>query len=349
MADTLTPKRLRQLAELRPDQGRVLSVYMDLDPSEFATPAARTSLVTSLITDARHRIEALDDLTHDELKALHADVEAVREILSRPAIADEGTRGVAVFACGPAGLLETVRVPHRLSSRVVVDRAPHVEPLLLAQGGQRWCVLLANRRHARLFLGVPPELVESDRVVDNVHSQHRQGGWSQPRYERSIEEDVRDHLDHVAAVAFDRLKAGAFERLLLGATQETVGELERRLHPYVRERLAGRLRVDVENATADDVRRAAAEKLAELEERHEAEVLERLRQGIGAGGRAAAGLEEVMGALEQARVATLVLAPDVDAEAAVEKALESSAEVVVLRHHEDDLRPLGGVAALLRY
>jgi peptide chain release factor subunit 1 len=349
MAETLTPSRLRRLAEVRPEQGRVLSVYMDLDPSEFGTPPARASQITSLVTDARHSVDELDDLSHDEQKALRADVEAVRDVLSQPGIADEGARGVAVFACGPAGLLETVRVSHPLAPKVVVDRSPYVEPLLTGQDGGRWCVLLANRRNARMFIGTPSELEETDRVEDNVHSQHRQGGWSQPRYERSIEEDVRDHLEHVAAVAFDRLKARSFEHLLIGAPQETVGELEGHLHPYLRERLAGHLRLDVENASLDDVRRATAEQVEELENRREAQLLERVRQGIGAGGRAAAGRDEVMGALEQARVETLLLSDGADAGEAVEKALESGAEVMVVRHHADDLGPLGGIAALLRY
>jgi peptide subunit release factor 1 (eRF1) len=343
-----SPRRLRELAELRP-QGRVLSVYVDFDPAEFATPAARASLVTSVVTDARHRVEALDDLSHDEMKALRADVESVRDALSAPGILEDGTRGVAVFACGPAGLLDTVRVPHPLPTRVVVDAAPFVDPLVLTGRGDRWLVLLANRRSARLFVGAPHELEETDRVDDNVHSQHDKGGWSQPRYERAVEEDVRDHLEHVARVAFDLHKARGFDRLVIGAPQETVGELERHLHPYLRERLAGTVRLDVENASTDEVRRAAAAKRDELEEKREAEALERVRQGIGAGGRAAAGRDEVMDALEQARVETLLLAGGAEADEAIEKAIGSSAEVLVLRHHADDLGPLGGIAALLRY
>src|SRR3954468_4310385 len=130
MAETLSPSRLRRLAELQPEQGRVLSVFMDLDPSEFGTPPARASQITSLLTDARHRVDELDDLSHDEQKALRADVETVRDVLSQPGIADEGARGVAVFACSPAGLLETVRVAHGLDSKVGVARPPSVHALL---------------------------------------------------------------------------------------------------------------------------------------------------------------------------------------------------------------------------
>ena len=67
--------------------------------------------------------------------------------------------------------------------------------------------------------------------------------------------------------------------------------------------------------------------------------------------RAAAGADDVLGCLEEGRVDTLLLAADFRAsgiaERATEKALESSAEVAVVRHH--DLSPHDGIAALLRY
>ena len=40
-----TRGRLRRLAEVEPEHGRVLSVFFNLDPSEFATPAARSTEV----------------------------------------------------------------------------------------------------------------------------------------------------------------------------------------------------------------------------------------------------------------------------------------------------------------
>ena len=283
MVETLTRTRLRRLAEFTPEHGRVLSVYLNLDPSEFATPSARASAISSLMNDAQHKVEEADDLPHDDRMALRADVGAVRERLEQPDIADDGARAVAVFACRPAGLLETVRVPHPLESRVAIDATPFVGPLTQALAGGLWCVLLANRRIARIFTGTPEQLAETDRVEDNVHSQHRQGGWSQPRYERSIEEDVRDHLANTASVVFDLFKREGFEQLLIGAPDETVGDLERKLHPYLKERLAGQVRVGVEDASVDEVRAEAARAIEEHERRRERELLDRLEQGLGAG------------------------------------------------------------------
>ncbi len=352
MADTLTRTRLRQLAERTPERGRVLSVYLNLDPAEFATPPARASAITSVLNDAQHKVEDIDsDLPHDDRMALRADIDAVREVLQQPSIADAGTRAVAVFACGPAGLLETVRIRRSVESRVVIDATPYVEPLARSLAGSLWCVLLANRRMARIFTGTPEQLDESDRIEDNVHSQHRQGGWSQARYQRSVEEDVRDHLAHTAGVVFDLFKREGFEHLLIGAPDETLGDLERSLHPYLKERLRGRVRLDVENSSLDHVRAEAARGIEEHQRRHERELLDRLEHGLAAGGRAAAGVEDVLSSLEERRVDTLLLGEGFRAsgvaERATEKALECSAEVVVVQHH--DLTPHDGIAALLRY
>src|SRR5215212_7615681 len=116
-AQSLSRGRLRRLADVHPDRGRVLSVFMNLDPSELPTPAARSSAVTSILTEAARRVEAAQELAH---------VERVREVLNGD-IASNGTRALAVFACQPADLFEVVPLREPLDSRVVLDDSPYVE------------------------------------------------------------------------------------------------------------------------------------------------------------------------------------------------------------------------------
>jgi peptide chain release factor subunit 1 len=378
-ANTITRSRLRRLAQVHPDRGRVLSVVLNLDPSELPTPAARSSAITSVMTDAAHRVEEAADLDHEEREALKADVERVRGVLGGSDVTANGTRAVAVYACQGEDLLEVVALRHPLGSRVVLDRTPYVEPLVHEGGAERWCVLLANRRVARLFTGDGEELEETDRIEDDVHSQHDQGGWSQARYQRGVEKEKDDHLQRTADVAFQLYKRRGFDRLLIGAPEELVNELEARLHSYLQKRIAGRLQCDVENSSLEEVRACAGERIVEYVRGREREALDRLSQGVGSGGRGAAGLADVLTALGEARVEALLInrgytaagfcdtttgmlyasegdAPDgvslepVDdiVERAIEKAIEQSAEVIGVRHH-DDLGPLGGIGAVLRY
>jgi peptide chain release factor subunit 1 len=377
---TLTRGSLRRLAEVRPEQARVLSVFVDLDPSRFATPPARATQITSLLSLARRRIDEETDLAGAPLQALRADVERVEARLRDNDIADDGARGVAIFACGPEDLFEVIRLPQPVESAVYVDTTAHVEPLTAVGIPDRWSVLLCNRRTARIFAGAGVEgLEETDRIENEVHSRHDQGGWSQLRYQRSVEQDVYDHLEHTADALFALHKRHPFDHLLIAAPPETIDEIEGRLHPYLRERLAGRLSLDVENTTPEDVRRAAAERAEGIRRRREDEALERLRQGLSRGSRAAAGLADVLAALNEARVEILLLdeglsqpgtrdpetgmlavdASDAPNETGVEpvedvvdeaiqKALEQAAGVLSLRDRPD-LAPHGGIAAVLRF
>ena len=350
-ANTITRGRLRRLAELRPERGLVLSVFFNLDPSEFATPAARSTEVNSVVTAAAHQVDQVEGIGHDERQALRADVERVRDVLRGSDVASNGTHGLAVFACGPAGLLEVVRLAHPIESRAIVDDHPCVEPLVRTGASERWCVLLVNRRTARIFLGAADGLQETDRITDDVHQQHDQGGWSQSNYERSVEQDVLNHLLRATDTLFTRFKRRPFDHLLVGAPQELVGEAEQRLHPYLRARLAGRLGIDVENSSAGAVRAAAAEAIDRHVAAVEREALDRMQQGIGRGDRGVSRPGAVMEALEQQRVEILLLADDFDApelDDALEKAITQSAQVIVVRHH-DDLTMHGGIGAVLRF
>ncbi|WP_028057592.1 baeRF10 domain-containing protein [Candidatus Solirubrobacter pratensis] len=374
MAEPITQTRLRALADVRPERGRVLSVFLNLDPTEFATPPARSSAITSVMTAAAHKIESKEGLSHEERIGLRADVERVGEVLAGSGIAGNGTRGVAVFACGEAGLLEVVRLRRPVDSKVVLDRTAFVEPLVMQGTDEQWMVVLTNRRAARIFVGPGDALAETDRIVDDVHSQHDQGGWSQLNYQRSIEKDVSDHLGRAAEVAFEIYKRRGVDRVLIGAPEELLHEFKGKLHPYLRERIAGKIGVDVENASLDEVRAEAAVAIEAHARKCEREALDRLVEAVGRGGRGAAGISQVLDALNQARVETLLIAENFRAggrrdfeaglllpeeadagepvedivEPAIEKALEQSASPVVVRYF-DDLQPLGGIGAVLRF
>ena len=352
MATTITRGRLRRLAELRPENGRVLSVFLDLDPSEFATPPARATQINALLTEAEHLVEEQkDQLSHDEHMALREDCARIREALDPDGLGAGGTRGLAIFACGPAGLLEIVRLPDPVESRVVLGESPYIEPLAMSGETERWCVALVNSRDGRVFIGDEGGLEEVDRVYDELtyDSNTGNGGWAERRMQNIVARERKEHLEHVAEHLMQTLRTRPYDRLIISAPEPLDNDLDALLHPYVKERMAGRITVDVENVNADAVLEAARPVFEQVRKDHEREALERLRAGLGRpDGRAAAGIDDVRAALEQARVEILLLEPRTPHEEAVEKAIEQAAEVLVLRHHPD-LGPLGGIAAVLRF
>ncbi|MDQ3587540.1 MAG: host attachment protein [Actinomycetota bacterium] len=380
-AQDLDRSALRRLAETRPSGGGlVVSAFLSLDPSEFATPPARATAVRSLLDEAHRRAQERDGLSHAEREALKVDLGRVEKVLEGD-LPTKGAHAVAVFASSGADLLEVLRLPRSVGSDVVIDHAPFVEPLAALHGSERqWAVLLSNRRTARLFTGGAARLVEVEQVRDEVRGQHAQGGTEQARRQRSIDHEVDQHLRNAAEALRRRGRRRSFDRLLVGAPSELVGRLEDALDAPLRERLAGRVEVDVEHATADTVLAAAEPLLEADDERCEREALDRLKAGVGGGGRGVAGLADTLEALSEQRVEILLKDDGFSAdgarcpscgwlgvepgacpadgtplvhrddvvEDAVERALAQSAEILVVRRF-DDLRPLGGVGAVLRF
>ncbi len=361
---------------------RVVSLYLDLDPERFATPPARASQIRSLIDEAHREAERDEELSHEERLALREDLQRIGSFLTSPEAPYKGARSLAVFCSLRDQLFETVQLSRPVEAKVVIAHAPYVEPMAAAIQRRRWLVALVNRRSARLLAGSPDDLREGQRVEDQIHGQHHQGGWSQANYERSVEKDVEDHLRHIAEIVNRRWRHERFDRLAVGGPQEIVPRFIELLDDDVRAHQApGRVDVEIAKATQAQVR-AAVEKLVEEDDRRtEREALDQLAAGIGAGGRATQGPEDTVAALNERRVQTLLLEPGFDqrarrcpscgllvlepaqscpadgseleqvpdlAEAAVESALAQDAELIVVRYHPD-LGPMGGIGALLRF
>jgi peptide chain release factor subunit 1 len=373
--------RLRRLAALRPTGAPVLSVYVDLDPTEFATQRARTVQIGSLLDEAERRVREAE-LERQARIGLREDLERVRAAVrgngnGGPA---KGAHALAIFACQPAGVFELLRLPEAVPGMVALEELPYLDPLVGRERPRR-CLALVSRRTLRALVDdAAGELREVTGIVDDVHGQHDQGGWSQARYERGIEEEVRRHLERSAGALRALQRRRPFDLLAVGATPELFPALERELHPTSRERLVGRFDVDVEHATAEQALAAARPLLEAAEERRAQELLGSLRARYARGERVAVGLAPVLEALSERRAEALLyderfeepgyvcletgwVGADAGGcptgperaqrqanvrDAAISAALLQSAELLAL-HGRDELKPLGGIAALLRF
>jgi peptide chain release factor subunit 1 len=367
--------QLRSLAELRLDRPVVLSLYLNLDPSQFATPPARKTSVRSLLDEAERRLREGNGLSHEDKTALQASLGRAATFLEND-LPSDGAHGLALFASEPSDLFEALKLPRSVPNRVAIGHSPLVGPLAKLARRERWCVTLVNRRDARILRGSPDGLREVLRIHDDVHGQHDQGGWSQARYQRGIEKEKDDHLKVTGDALMRHFKRQSFERLIVGGPREVVTDFEQKLHHYLSERLAGRVEVDVERSNPDQVLDSARPLIEKLEHQREREALDRL------GERGACGLEDVLPPLNERRIEALILDEqfggvtgvqclvcgwlglegercpadgselvhlDDLTEAMIELSVQQSADLLAVRYERDALEAYGGAAALLRF
>ena len=149
-ANDLDRDTLRRLAGAKAaNGGKALSFYLNLEPTEFATPPARASAIRSLLDEGEKKIKEVEG--GDANRALRADFARAREFFSGD-IPTDGARGLAVFCSGDNDLFEVIRLPRPVQSEVVISDSPFIEPLVDLVSGT-WCILLCNRRTARVFRG----------------------------------------------------------------------------------------------------------------------------------------------------------------------------------------------------
>ena len=358
---------LRELSSMPTAGHPVLSLYLDLDASRFPSPAARDAELSTLLARAG---------------APSADADQVRGLLhAQPELA-HGARALAIFSSAEAGALRAVSLPEHVDPMAIIDSVPWLEPLAAMVTSENWGVMVVSRRAARLFRGGPTSLVEFASVDDDLHKRHAQGGWSQARFERGIEQQVAEHVQHTAEWMLRAHVRQPFEHVVVIAADELWPEVEASLDPALRERLAGHVALDLEHAPAEQIVRALAPVAEKVERDRERALIARLEDALGTGGPAAAGLDEVLATLEQERIEILLVsdgaqltaglcprcgrlsaaseqercpldgAPltSVDAiEHAVELAARQGIEVIVVRHEPAALSRHDSIAALLRW
>lgn len=368
----LTEDVVRGLAARRAGSAPVISCYLDVDGRRRPRFADVTRSLERMVRDAKARANGTPSV-HRDLKRIE---DHVRAGLDR-----SGVRGLAMFSCSDDALWQVFALPVPVRDQLVVNHSPAVRQLeVVLDQHERFGMLLADRQRARMLVFELGELVESaerfdqlPRGDDDDHSVRRD------RLKDHAAAHVAAHLRHAADVAFSVFQDRPFDRLVLGAPEDIAAELTAVLHPYLRSRLEARVSIPV-TASDDEIRTAAAQVEADVERRKEAEVVDRLRDAVGAGRRGVAGLTATLAALGERRVDMLLVsagyvtegwrcgscgalaavgprcpvcssamdeADDV-VEEAIQEALTQSCRVEVCEDNAD-LDVMGRIGALLRY
>ncbi len=362
---------IRRLAGVTASGSAITSLYLDVDGARHVRPADYERTLDGLLRRARSRPEC-DETVAADLDRIEA---RVREGFDRSKV-----RGVAFFAGGADDLFVVHELPVSVRSEVVVNRAPAVGQLeVVVQQSEKIAVLAADKQHARVFVFRLGELVEHTEIVDDLGRDYdRVGHTDRGGVAEHRSELEHQHLRHAAELLWSVFRAEAFDHLVVAAPDQLAGELEADLHPYLRERLRGRLDV-TPHASEAELRAAAMDAERRIEAEREAALVDELRAAVASNGRGVAGIDGVLDALAGKRVERLLVSDGYDVggwhcatcdrlatvgracscgaemdhvenlvEEAVDTAIAQSCHVDVCTGNAD-LDVLGRIGALLRY
>ncbi len=283
--------RLAELSRISGAATPVVSVYLNTRwADEHQRERARVFLKNEL---ARARA-AYRGVLDSDLDWIEAQGRALVEQALFPE-----AHGVALFACGVAGLREILPVRVPFEDAFVVADTPFLGPLAAVHELVPTAVIVfVDAESGRLVPvsaeGPGPEVaLESD-----VPGHHRRGGWAQlaqSRYQRHIQDHRGRHFEAVSAALTHLVEGQGVKRIVLAGEPRNVAEFTKHVPERIADRITGTI-AGTRHEPAHVLVERASDLLVRADLLEEAAAVDRVLVEAAKGGRAVAGLEGVLAA-----------------------------------------------------
>jgi peptide subunit release factor 1 (eRF1) len=369
-----TKQDLNELVEFRSDESPVLSLYLNVDPTQQTKEQYKLVL--------RSLLKAVAD------EARPADIEAIERYFDFE-YGWQG-RGVAVFACQAVDFWRSFSLAVPVHNHAYVSHRPYIKPLtdvLDAYG--RYGVILVGSEGARMFLFNLGELVEATGTLGEEVRRTKHGGASgvagmrggmPARTARRGEAVVQRNLKEVAEATEAFCRSNGCTRLVLGGTEANISQLQDLMPKALQDKVIGSFSVDF-GAAEGDIQARSMDLIEEVAAERELGLVDDLIAGWKRGTGATVGLSDTLAALQEHRPWVLLIGAGYEAagyrcencrylmltkreecplcggpvdhvddlvETMTHRALEQGVEVEIVRG-SGELEEAGSIGALLRY
>jgi peptide subunit release factor 1 (eRF1) len=293
--------QLARLAAFEPAPYPVVSLYLNTQPGQTGRDQFHTFVRKEFAARSRTYPAGSPDR-----QSLDQDLERISRYLDTEI--EAAANGVAVFACSAAELFETVQLTAPIDRHwLYIGDQPHLYPLARLESlYPRYAAVLADTNSARILVIASGEVVAEQEVQGTKTKRTSQGGWSQARFQRHIE---NFHVQHAKEVV------DALERIV---TREGIGEivtagdevilplLREQMPKHLAEKVVDHVKLDLD-APLDRIIGTSLESMKRVHGETEREKVEAAVGAYRAGGLGVVGPEDTLDALLKGQVDELLI------------------------------------------
>jgi peptide subunit release factor 1 (eRF1) len=376
----LSREQIENLAKFRSNNLLTTSFYFDTSKSKLTKKEIKLSL-KNLINDNKNRLDEMK-LSKVKRESLHQDLKRIQEYCDHN-LNSSSHAGLAIFSCSEKDFWQVYDLVNSPKNMIIFDHNSYVRPLsAIINEYHRICVLTLDRKEAKwydIFMG---EISLLESREGDVPSKVKEGGWEgyeSKRIERHIASRLHNHFNTAAKMTFELYNTKKFDWLFLGCSDENYKVLMPLLHPYLKKRLKGRIKVKPSDSLNKILQQALPLK-QKLKKQDRNEILQKFIAELNKEGLAVSGLKNTLRRLNRGEVQILLISrqfsqpgrycehceflfvdearcpscqrktePQVDIiDEAVETAIEKGSRVVHLLP-PSGLKKYGDIGALLRY
>ena len=295
--------RMAELARIQSVSTPVLSVYLNTHwADEHQRDRVRIFLKNEL---TRAREARPGGPAEADLRWIEAEGDVLLSQTSSPE-----ARGVALFACEAVGLREILPSRAPFENMFGVAETPVLRPLAeLAELAPAAVVVFVDAESARLMLVLPAGAGEEVALHGDVPGHHSRGGWAQlaqSRYQRHIQDHRARHFEAVVEAVIGLVDAQEVRRIVLAGDPRNIAVFRKELPPRIADLIVGAVAGARYEPTALIVGRAA-EYLSHTEAARVAAAVDAVLTAAAKHGKATAGLDATLEAVNRGAVHRLYL------------------------------------------
>jgi peptide chain release factor subunit 1 len=294
-------EQLERLAAFEPAPYPVVSLYLNAQSNERGRAQFQGFVRKELKARA-----ATYPARSSEREMIDRDLERISSFLESDV--QPSSNGVAIFACDAADLFETVQLGAPIAEHsLYVGDQPHLYPLArLVSQHPRYAAVLADTHRTRIIV-IADGAVETDTAIEGVKTRRTsQGGWSQARYQRHIDNYHLHHIKDVVTALEKIVAAEGIDRIVVTGDDAVLPLLREQLPKPLADMVVDELPL-ASNAPNDDVVRRTFAAMRELDARTDREIVDAAVGAYRAGGLGVVGPDATLLALTNGQVDELLI------------------------------------------
>ncbi len=297
----LNEQDLREIVAFKSDGAAVVSVYLNVDPSQHTAESYKLRL-RGLLKDLGSQVSAEDQKAFEEFIEHRYDWKG---------------RGLAMFSCARKDYWRDYALPVMIRSTARVGPLPYVKPLAdLFDRYGHYGVVLVDKVGGRLLHFQLGQLVDTAGTMGAEVRHVKRGAGSTATGRRGGTES-HSGGQHVAEVTAQNMKevveeterfcqAQNLRELVIAGADENVAQFRSLLPKALQEKVRGTFRCEM-TAAVDDIRRLSLEVMEQSERKRESQLIEAIITAAAKGSNGVVRLDDTLSAVHEGRVQTLVV------------------------------------------
>lgn len=294
------------LAALEPSPYPVISLYLSLAPNQHG----REDYPQFVRKVFNERAKAFPQQS-PERDSFDRDATRVLEYLD--AEKQPSWHGLAIFACSGAELFEAIPLETPFDDHwLFVGSVPHLYPLAkLIDTYPRYAAVMLDTNRARILVFSLAATERDEKIVSDKTRRNSQGGWSQARYQRRVEDMHMHHMKDVAEALDKVVREEGINQIVIAGEEIAVPKLREQLPKHLAEKIVDVIKLK-RHAQAASILEDTLTSIRLKDAESDAEKVQELFDEWQGSGLGVAGPEATLRAFELGQVEELIITGSVD-------------------------------------